>query len=153
LSCRCGNTGCVEAYGAWGGITNRFADAGRQAETPDALLRDATTDDWSREVLDDALDAIGFAASALVAACDPGTLRVGGGVAAAWGETLLESIRTALQHRILAGVAAATVVESAKLGDSAALLGLALLAQKCDVTPAGSSSGVSPAWTRFPRHE
>jgi predicted NBD/HSP70 family sugar kinase len=127
--CRCGNRGCAEAYGAWGGIADRYAEAGRPATTPATLLQEAQADDWARKVLDDALDAIGFAASALVAACDPGTLRVGGGVAAAWGETLLEAIRTALKEQVLPKVAAATVVESARLGDSAALLGLAALAR------------------------
>jgi glucokinase len=76
-----------------------------------------------------ALEAIGFAAAALVAAWDPGTLRLGGGVAAAWGETLVEAVRSGLSERVLPGVAAATTVESARLGDSAALLGLAALAR------------------------
>jgi glucokinase len=153
LPCRCRNRGCAEAYGSWGGIAARYAEAGRPAETPAALLRDAQTDDWSRRVLSDALEAIGFAASALVAACDPGTLRVGGGVAAAWGELLPDAIRSALTEQVLPDVAAATVVESARFGDAAALLGLAALAQKWDVTPAGSSSGVSPAGTRSSSHE
>jgi glucokinase len=129
LPCRCGHRGCAEAYGSWGGISARYADAGRPEGTATALLRDAETDDWSRQVLTEALEAIGFAASALVAACDPGTLRVGGGVAAAWGETLLEAIRSTLDEQVLPDVAAATVVERAKLGDSAALLGLAALAR------------------------
>jgi glucokinase len=129
LPCRCGQRGCAEAYGSWGGIRDRYAEAGRTAESPAVLLRQAGTDDWSRQVLDDALEAIGFAAAALVAATDPGTLRVGGGVAAAWGETLLDAIRSALAEQVLPDVAAATVVESAKLGDSAPLLGLATLAR------------------------
>lgn len=132
LPCRCGNRGCAEAYGSWGGIAERYAEAGRPAETPAALLRDAKTDDWSRELLDDALEAIGFAASALVAACDPGTLRLGGGVAAAWGETLLEAIRSALDQQVLPDVAAATVVEGSRLGDAAALRGLAALAARSE---------------------
>jgi glucokinase len=78
---------------------------------------------------DGALEAIGFAAAALVAAWDPGTLRLGGGVAAAWGETLVEAVRSGLSERVLPDVAAATTVESARLGDSAALLGLAALAR------------------------
>ena len=125
LQCRCGKRGCAEAYGGWGGISNRYAES----PTPAALLRAAESDDRAREVLTDALEAIEYAAAALVAACDPGTLRVGGGVAAAWGETLLASIRSELRERILPDVAAATVVESAKLGDSAAAVGLALLAR------------------------
>jgi glucokinase len=129
LRCRCGNRGCAEAYGAWGGILDRYAEAGRPEPTPATLLEEARADGWAREVLADALDAIGFSASALVAACDPGTLRVGGGVAAAWGETLLEAIRSALRERVLPDIAAATVVESASLGDVAGLLGVAALAQ------------------------
>ncbi|HSC50526.1 MAG TPA: ROK family protein, partial [Gaiellaceae bacterium] len=89
LRCRCGQDGCAEAYGAWGGIVDRHAAAGRAEPTPGSLLAAAEDDAWAREVLDDALRAIGFAASALVAACDPGVLRVGGGLASAWGVTLL----------------------------------------------------------------
>jgi glucokinase len=127
LRCRCGQDGCAEAYGAWGGILDRHAAAGRDEPTPDSLLAEAAQDDWSREVLDDALEAIGFAASALVAANDPGMLRVGGGLAAAWGETLLDAIRGALATSVLPDVAAGTTVEPARLGEAAALLGLARL--------------------------
>lgn len=129
LPCRCGNRGCAEAYGAWSGITDRYAEAGRPEPTPASLLQEAQNDEWAREVLADALEAIGFAASALVAVCDPGTLRVGGGVAAAWGETLLGAIRSALNDSVLPDIAAATVVENARLGDSAALVGLSELAR------------------------
>ncbi|HET7555084.1 MAG TPA: ROK family protein [Gaiellaceae bacterium] len=124
LRCRCGQFGCAEAYGAWGGILDRHAAAGRPEPTPGSLYAEIEQDAWAHEVLDDALEAIGFAASALVAACDPGTLRVGGGVAAAWGETLLEAIRGALATSVLPDVASATTVEPARLGEAAALVGL-----------------------------
>jgi glucokinase len=124
LPCRCGQRGCAEAYGAWGGILERHAAAGRGEPTPASLLATAERDEWSRAVLDDALAAIGFAAAALVAAWDPGTLRVGGGLAAAWGEMLLDAIRATLAESVLPDVAAATRVEPARLGDSAALVGL-----------------------------
>jgi glucokinase len=128
LPCRCGRRGCAEAYGSWGGIERRYQEAGRPPPEPDSLLAETETDDWARGVLADALDALGFAAAALVAVSDPGTLRVGGGVGAAWGETLLAAIRTALGERVLPEVAAATRVERATLGDAAALVGLARLA-------------------------
>jgi predicted NBD/HSP70 family sugar kinase len=96
--CRCGNRGCVEAY-----------------------LREADC------AADDALEAIGFAAAALVAAWDPGTLRLGGGLAAAWGETLLDAVREAVTERVLPGTV--VKVEPARLGDAAPLLGLARLAR------------------------
>jgi glucokinase len=129
LPCRCGQLGCAEAYGAWGGILDRHAAAGRERPSPPSLLAAAEEDEWARWILDDALAAIGFAASALVAICDPGTLRVGGGLAAAWGETLLEAIRTTLAESVLPAVAAATRVEPARHGGAAALHGLFALSR------------------------
>jgi predicted NBD/HSP70 family sugar kinase len=75
----------------------------------------------------EALEAIGFAAAALVAAWDPGTLRLGGGVAAAWGETLLEAVRKSVNEQVLPGTLIR--IEPARLGDAAALVGLAELAR------------------------
>jgi glucokinase len=122
--CACGNRGCAEAYGGWGAIRRRYEEAGQPVISPAALLREAEVDPWAREVLDDALEAIGFAAAALVAVCDPGTLRVGGGVAAAWGETLLAAVRRAIDTQVLPELAAATRVEASRLGERASLLGL-----------------------------
>jgi glucokinase len=127
--CACGNRGCAEAYGGWGAIRRRYEEAGRLVISPTALLREAEVDPWAREILDDALEAIGFAAAALVAVCDPGTLRVGGGVAAAWGETLLEAVRHALDTQVLPELAAATQVEASRLGERAGLLGLYTLSR------------------------
>lgn len=112
IACSCGNRGCAEAYGSWGGITRRSPEATEPAGLPADVVAEAHL-------------AIGFAASALVATCDPGTLRVGGGLAAAWGETLLEAVRRELRERVLPDVATATAVEPARLGDSAPLIGLA----------------------------
>ena len=103
-SCRCGNRGCVERYVSY-----------------EAFQREADC------AADDALEAIGFAAAALVAAWDPGTLRLGGGLAAAWGETLLDAVRKAVTERVLPGTV--VKVEPARLGDAAPLLGLARLAR------------------------
>jgi glucokinase len=97
-ACRCGTRGCVESYL-------------REAEGP----------------TDAALEAIGFAAAALVAAWEPGTLRLGGGVAAAWGETLITAVRSGLDERLLPELAARTTVEPSRLGEAAPLLGLAEL--------------------------
>ena len=128
--CLCGNMGCAEAYGGWGAIRRRFAESGRPVSSPAEVLRAARSDPLARRVLKDALDAIGFAASALVAVADPGILRVGGGLSAAWGETLLASLRNALSGRVLAEVAAATPVEQTRLGERASLIGLATLASE-----------------------
>jgi glucokinase len=129
LACRCGKHGCAEAYGSWGGILERFRAAGRPSLTPVELLEQAATDDWAAEILRDALDAIGFSAATLVAAWDPGTLRLGGGVATTWGETLLDAVRASLDERVLPDLAAGTTVAQARFGDAAPLLGLAALAR------------------------
>ena len=113
LACSCGNRGCAEAYGSWGGITRRSPGV-EPAGLPPAVVTEAH-------------EAIGFAAAALIATCDPGTLRVGGGLAAAWGEPLLEAVRRELRARVLPEVAASTAVERTMLGDAAPLVGLAKL--------------------------
>lgn len=112
LPCSCGRSGCAEAYGSWGALARRYPAAAEPSDLPP-------------DVVAEAHEAIGFAAAALVATCDPGTLRIGGGLAAAWGETLLEAVRKELSERVLPDVAAATAVERGRLGDSAALVGLA----------------------------
>ena len=130
LPCRCGRRGCAEAYGGWAGIEDRYREAGRPEPEAVSLLTEAVSDGWVRGVLDEALEAIGFAASALVAVADPGMLRVGGGITAAWDETLLDAIRAELRARVLPELAAATAVEQASLGDAAPLVGLAALAAR-----------------------
>jgi len=130
LPCACGHNGCVEAYAGWGGIKRRYEEAGRrEIASPADVLRNAETDPWARELLDEAFEAIGFAAAVLVSAWDPGTLRLGGGVAAAWGETLRAAVREGLAQRLLPELAAATQVEGARFGDRAALLGLYALSR------------------------
>jgi glucokinase len=111
-ACSCGHHGCAEAYGSWGGLTRRHPGAAEPSKLPAELVTEAH-------------EAIGFAAAALVATFDPGTLRLGGGLAAAWGESLLAAVRKALAERVLPDVAVSTTVEPARLGDSAPLVGLA----------------------------
>ena len=125
LPCPCGSAGCVEAYAAWGGIRHRYAERGRAIATPESLLDDADRDQWAASVLAEAFEALGFAAAALVAVCDPGELRLGGGVAQAWRERLVASVRQALDASVLSDVAAATRVTRSELGDRAGLLGIA----------------------------
>jgi glucokinase len=122
--CTCGRNGCVEAYGGWSGIAARCEELGHAASAEEVLEAG-----WAEEIRADALEAIGFAAAALVTAHDPGTLRLGGGVAAVWGEVLLGEVRAAVRRRVLPAVAEATAIEPTRLGDSAPLLGLALLAR------------------------
>jgi glucokinase len=119
IAARCAVDGRVLPGGEVGHL--RFRDDG----PPCRCGNRGCVETYLRAAESDALEAIGFAAAALVAAWDPGTLRLGGGVAAAWGEKLLEAVREAVAERVLPGTV--IKVEPARLGDAAALVGLAEL--------------------------
>jgi glucokinase len=139
IAARCAVEGHVLPGGEVGHL--RFRDGGPPCRCGNRGCVEA----YLRAGQDEALEAIGFAAAALVAAWDPGTLRLGGGVAAAWGEALLETVRSELDARLLPDLAAKTTVEATRLGDSAALVGLAALATDAPRTPRTSrSSGRTP---------
>lgn len=127
--CVCGLAGCVEAYAGMAAIRARYAELGRPAPAPDQVLREAQADDdAAARVLDDALRAIGFAAAVLVSAGDPGTIRLGGGVAAAWGAPLRTAVALGIAERVPPEIAGHTRVELSSLRDRAPLLGLLRLA-------------------------
>src|SRR6185437_13129459 len=110
-----------EAYAGMATIRKRYSELGRTAPSALQVLADAATDRDAAELLDDALSAIAFAAAVVVIAYDPGTLRLGGGVAAAWGERLRAAVVPGLSER--------TRFELSRLGDRAPLLGLLHLAK------------------------
>jgi glucokinase len=125
LSCVCGLRGCVEAYGGWDGIRRRYEARGLTVRDPGSVLDEAARDPWVAAVLSEAFEALGYAAAALVAVCDPGDLRLGGGLAGAWGDTLTTSVRKVVEESVLSDVAAATRITRSTLGDRASLLGVA----------------------------
>lgn len=122
--CRCGRAGCVEAYAGMAAMRDRYAELGRPAPSARAVLEDAAVDEAARGIVDDAYRALAFAAALLVSACDPGTLRLGGGVAAQWGETLRAAVEEGIAGLLLPELSAGTRVELSSLGERAALVGL-----------------------------
>jgi glucokinase len=122
--CACGARGCVEAYAGMAAIRERYTAMGRAVPTASDVLADARSDPEAARVLEDALHAIAFAAAVLVSASDPGTVRLGGGMAAAWGARLVEATRAGLATRLPPELTAGTTVELSALGDQAPLLGL-----------------------------
>jgi glucokinase len=122
--CACGQAGCVEAYAGMATFRKRYAELGRRSPSAQQLLVDAAVDAASAELLDDALCALSFAAAVLVIAGDPGTLRLGGGVAAAWGEKLRAAVERGVTDRLAPGFGALTRIELSTLGERAPLLGL-----------------------------
>ena len=127
--CNCGLAGCVEAYAGMTTIRKRYSELGRTAPSALQVLGDAASDRDAAELLDDALSAIAFAAAVVVIAYDPGTLRLGGGVAAAWGERLRTAVESAVADRVPPGLSKRTRFELSRLGERAPLLGLLHLAK------------------------
>jgi glucokinase len=127
--CNCGLAGCVEAYAGMTTIRKRYAELGRTAPSALQVLADGDSDGDAAEILEDALSAIAFAAAVVVIAYDPGTLRLGGGVAAAWGEKLRAAVESGVADRVLPGLSKRTRFELSRLGERAPLLGLLHLAK------------------------
>jgi glucokinase len=127
--CICGLVGCVEAYAGMRAIRERYTELGRTAPSALQVPADAASDRDAAELLDDALGAIAFAAAVVVIAYDPGTLRLGGGVAAAWGEKLRAAVEDGVAQRVPAGLSKRTRFELSSLGERAPLLGLLRLAK------------------------
>jgi glucokinase len=127
--CNCGQAGCVEAYAGMTTIRKRYSELGRTAPSALQVLADAASDGDAAELLDDALSAIAFAAAVVVIAYDPGTLRLGGGVAAAWGEKLRAAVESGVADRVPPGLSKRTRFELSRLGERAPLLGLLHLAK------------------------
>lgn len=126
--CACHRFGCVEAYVGMAALRREYAKLGRPPPSAAQMLKDAVADDVAARLVDEALDAASFAAAALVIACDPGTLRLGGGLAASWGERLRGAVEAGVLDRVPPGLARQTRVELSQLGERAALLGLLHLA-------------------------
>jgi glucokinase len=127
--CICGLVGCVEAYAGMRTIRERYTELGRTAPSALQVPADAASDRDAAELLDDALGAIAFAGAVVVIAYDPGTLRLGGGVAAAWGEKLRAAVEDGVAQRVPAGLSRRTRVDLSSLGERAPLLGLLRLAK------------------------
>jgi len=127
--CNCGLAGCVEAYAGMTTIRKRYSELGRPAPSALQVLADADSDRDAAEILEDALSAIAFAAAVVVIAYDPGTLRLGGGVAAAWGEKLRAAVESGVADRVPTGLSKRTRFELSRLGERAPLLGLLHLAK------------------------
>lgn len=128
--CSCGAIGCLELFGGWAGMRQRWRRTSRpDLPGPADLLALAHEGDRDAElIVSEALDAIARAAACLVAAVDPVTLRLGGGVSAAWGDEMVDGVRRRLPE--LCHVGARARVELSALGDDAALVGAALIASQ-----------------------
>lgn len=128
--CSCGSTGCLQAYAGWWGIRRQAAAAGHELTAPVDLLAAADREEWAAHILADALAAAGTAAAVLVAAADPGLVRLGGGLAAAFGERLARAAHNRIAAMLHPSLAERTSIELSTLGEGAGLIGLGHLMER-----------------------
>lgn len=128
LPCRCGNTGCLEAYASGPAIAQRLRTLGSEATTGQdvtALVRTGNTD-AIREVRD-AGRALGEVLTTCVSIINPALIVIGGSVAGA-AEQLLAGIREVVYARSIPLATGHLQIVQSRAGDNAALLGACMLA-------------------------
>ena len=141
-ACRCGNAGCLEQLANAGAVVRsvrRLVDEGRESVLVTTGAATALTaekvgeaaaagDAVATEALEETGRALGAGLANLVLTLDPDVIVIGGGVAAA-GEPLLAPARDEMVRRCYCSGASRTRVVPAELGDTAGVVGAALLAR------------------------
>ncbi|MEA3409206.1 MAG: ROK family protein [Candidatus Eisenbacteria bacterium] len=140
--CLCGNAGCLERLASAEAVVRsvrRLISEGRESvlvttETAAALTAKevgeaaASGDAVAAEALEQVGRALGAGLANLVLTLDPDVIVIGGGVAAA-GEPLLAPTRAEMARRCYCGSASLPRVVPAELGNTAGVVGAALLAR------------------------
>jgi glucokinase len=138
-ACPCGNSGCLERLASAGAIVRtatEILETGRDSAlrvgpglTAEAVAEAASGGDpVAIEALASAGRALGAGLATLALVLDPDIIVLGGGVAAA-GEPLLVPAREEFARRSYIGGAELTPVVPAALGNTAGVVGAALLAR------------------------
>lgn len=126
--CRCGQTGCLEAYASAAAVLRRYQARGGEPtlSTPTLVERAAAgTDPLAAAVWDEAVSALAVALAWYTMVLDPALVIIGGGLAEA-GDALFTPLRAALATRLT--WREPPRVEAGALGPSAGCLGAAVLA-------------------------
>ncbi|MBG6191404.1 glucokinase [Arthrobacter sp. CAN_A212] len=128
LACTCGVHGCLETLGSAGAIARRYADQSNQSVTgaQDVFEAAAAGDPAAQQVIDDAVAALAFSISQLVAILGTEAVVIGGGLAQA-GEALFGPLRRELEGNL--SFHRRPVLLAARMGQDAGLIGAALRAR------------------------
>ncbi len=156
-TCGCGRPGCLEAYGSRTAIEREIRDAladGRKSCVPDLLEANGKKritsgilakaldagDGVVEEAIDRATEYLAILVASIVNLLDPEMIVIGGGVAEALGERLVEPIRRAAPQWYLKKEGAEKIrIVLAELGDYAGVLGAATIARRAMEEGRGSS--------------
>lgn len=132
-TCRCGSSGCLEAYVGAEAILERYG-GGRPTDGDDdeesalaALVDAATTSSRAAAVLDETADYLGAGIANLINLCNPERVILGGWAGLLLGGRLLPAIRDSARRHSLRHPFAATSIKLGKLGPEAVTLGAATL--------------------------
>jgi glucokinase len=149
--CACGQPGHLEAFASGTGIARRGRDAVADGSSPllaklarerdgtdlgsiDVLDAAARGDAAAKTIVAQAIEAFAVAALGFVNAFDPELIVVGGAVATALGDPLLDAARAKISLA-LGPAARRTPIAFAELGDDVGLLGCLALVEERIVAP------------------
>lgn len=152
--CGCGRRGCLEAVAGRLAISAAAAVAGYRGEAP-SLLQDSGTDlqHIRSRALTDAIAAgdraveaivreaartIGWSMAGIVNVLSPDTVLLGGGLVNDMPDLFRGEVEAALQAQVMPAFVGTFKVVVARLGDDAAVIGAAALAQQAVDGPAGA---------------
>jgi len=133
--CRCGATGCLEAYVGAEGILDRWAQRARkpvrgkkdQQRQMRDLLEAARSSKPAADVLDETAEFIGAGVANLVNLFNPECIVIGGWVGQLLGPRLLPRIREIAAARALRYPFSRVAIELGRLGPDAVAMGAATL--------------------------
>ena len=126
--CRYGHRGCLEALASGPSVIEAARHANPDISSlTDVVARAASGDVGSLAALRNAGTAIGTAAAMAVNLLNPQRVVIGGLIMED-ADLVMPAVRTALERRVLAGMAASTELATARLGPSAGARGALTLA-------------------------
>jgi predicted NBD/HSP70 family sugar kinase len=129
-TCRCGSSGCLEAYVGAEAILERYGK-GRSANDEEsalaALVNAATTSGDAAAVLEETADYLGAGIATVINLFNPERVIIGGWAGLLLGGRLLPAIRDSARRHSLRHPFEAASIELGKLGPEAATLGAATL--------------------------
>ncbi|MFQ5511723.1 MAG: ROK family protein [Candidatus Krumholzibacteriia bacterium] len=145
--CKCGNRGCLEAYVGADALVDRARrllakrGSGRLDRgavlTPKIIAMAARHEDpVAKEVFEGAARSLGTALGSVVNLLNPDVIALAGGVASGF-DLMRKSIREEVAARAFVDAARAVTIRKATLGNDAAAVGAALLAQDMTRTARG----------------
>ena len=137
ISCRCGNTGCLEAVASGSAVARALRDLGVEARSSQdvvALVKSGNVE--ATRLLRQAGRDIGDVLAMCVSLLNPSVIVVGGSLADA-GETLLAGIREAVYRRSLPLATEHLRIVVSRAKEDAGVMGAALMVIQHALSPEG----------------